>query len=393
MSTKAQFTSQDEADVSQMRDGKYLTGSRDRKIVRTSVISILTNMLLAAFKGIVGLAAGSISIILDAVNNLSDALSGIITIIGTKLAAKPADKEHPYGYGRVEYLSATIVAAIVLYAGFSSARESVIKILHPGKPSYSTLSLVIIAVAVAVKLALGTYVAKTGRSVGSKSLIASGADARNDAVLSASVLATALLMKFTGVSLEAWVGVIISLIILKSGYEMMKDTIDDILGSRISSELSRAVKATLMEHELVYGAYDLFLHSYGPDRIEGSVHVEVPDETTATDIDHMTFDLTKAVYLKNHVILTAIGVYTHNSSDPKAQRILGEVREVLHEYPDILQLHGFYLDEPEKIIKFDIIIDFASPDREGEYRRILSHIRTMYPDYKVYINLDRDVSD
>ncbi|MBQ2640457.1 MAG: cation transporter, partial [Lachnospiraceae bacterium] len=236
------------------------TVSRDQVIIRTSIIGIMTNVFLAAFKAFVGIVSHSIAVTLDAVNNLSDALSSIITIVGTKLAGKRPDKKHPLGHGRVEYLSAMIVSGIVLYAGITSAVESVKKIIHPEKAEYSTVSLIIIAVAIAVKLILGKYVKTQGEKVNSGSLVASGSDATFDAILSASVLASALIFLATGISLEAWVGVVIAVFIVRSGVEMMRDTLDDILGKRADSELTVNIKRILTEEPEVRGAYDLFLY-------------------------------------------------------------------------------------------------------------------------------------
>ena len=179
-----------------------MEANRDQVIIRTSILGILTNVMLAAFKAVIGIISNSIAVTLDAVNNLSDALSSIITIAGTKLAGKLPDKKHPLGYGRIEYLSAMIVSGIVLYAGITSAVESVKKILHPEKPDYSVISLVIIAVAVMVKIVLGRYVKAQGERVNSGSLEASGSDAMFDAVLSGSVLLSAIVFKMSGLSLD-----------------------------------------------------------------------------------------------------------------------------------------------------------------------------------------------
>ena len=209
-----------------------LSDNREKVIVRTSVAGILTNVLLAAFKAVIGVLSHSIAVTLDAVNNLSDALSSVITIIGAKLAGKSPDKKHPLGYGRIEYLSSMIVSAIVLYAGITSLTESVKKIIHPENADYSVISLVIIAVAIAAKLVLGSYVKKQGKKVNSSALVASGSDASFDAILSASVLGSAILFLLTGISLEAYVGVVIAIVIIKAGIEMMIDTLNDILGQR-----------------------------------------------------------------------------------------------------------------------------------------------------------------
>ena len=248
---------------------------RNRLIVRTSIIGIVANLFLAAFKAAVGLISNSIAVTLDAVNNLSDALSSVITIIGTKLANRQPDKKHPLGHGRTEYLSAMIVAAIVLYAGITSLVESVKKIIHPEIPDYTVVSLIIIASAVVVKLLLGRYVKTQGQKANSGALIASGEDARFDAILSASVLASAVIFLLTGLSLEAWVGVVISGFIIKSGIEMMMETLDDIIGHRADPELTKKIRHVLVEEPEVRGAYDLFLDNYGPDRNYASVHLEL----------------------------------------------------------------------------------------------------------------------
>ena len=187
-----------------------LSAAREKAIVKTSIIGILTNVFLVVFKAVVGILSNSIAIILDAVNNLSDALSSVVTIIGAKLGAKQPDKKHPLGYGRIEYLSSMIVAAIVLYAGITSMVESVKAIFSPEKAEYSAISLIIISVAIVVKLILGQYVKRQGKKHNSGALTASGSDALFDAILSASVLASAIIYLIWGISLEAYVGVIIS---------------------------------------------------------------------------------------------------------------------------------------------------------------------------------------
>ena len=215
-----------------MTDLSTETVIREKTIVRTSIVGIVTNVLLVGFKAFVGLMSNSIAIILDAVNNLSDALSSVVTIIGAKLGAKQPDKKHPLGYGRIEYLSSMIVAALVLYAGITSLVESIKKIIHPEAADYSTVTLVIISVAIAVKLILGLYVKKQGKKVNSGALVASGSDALFDAILSASVLASAIVYLIWGISLEAYVGVIIAGFIVKAGVEMMIETLNDIIGKR-----------------------------------------------------------------------------------------------------------------------------------------------------------------
>ena len=315
--------------------------SRSRVIIRTSVIGILANVFLATFKAVVGLTANSIAIVMDAVNNVSDAASSVITIIGTKLAGKEPDRKHPFGYGRIEYLSAMIISLLVLYAGVTAFVESVKKIIHPDTPDYGAAALVIVAAAVAVKLLLGRYVNGVGQKVNSDSLINSGADATMDAVISASTLAAAAVYLLSGVSLEAWLGALIAAVIIKSGIEMLRDTLSKILGERADAELARDIKETVTGYPEISGAYDLVLHNYGPDAYNGSVHVEVPDTLSADDLDKLIRKVTLEVHRKHNVILTAIGVYSINTKDPEAAAAREKVLRIVTEDPHVLQMHGF----------------------------------------------------
>ncbi len=369
---------------------KSLQASRDQVIIRTSVIGIIANVFLAAFKAAVGLISNSIAVTLDAVNNLSDALSSVITIVGTRLAAKKPDKNHPLGYGRIEYLSAMIVAAIVLYAGLTAFVESVKKIIHPEEPNYSAVSLIIIGSAVVVKLLLGRYVKKKGEEVNSGSLIASGSDALFDAILSASVLLSAVIFLIWHINLEAYVGVVIACIIIKSGIEMLCDTLDDILGKRVDRELLTDIRKTVCEDEAVHGAYDLILHAYGPEKYYGSVHVEVPDTMTADEIDLMDRRIAKNVYLKHGVAMTGISIYSMNTTNDTIKEMRTNITRMVNAHEGVLQVHGFYVDLEQKTINLDVILDFALEDREGTFLQIRDEISKAYPDYQLYMALDID---
>ena len=366
---------------------------REKTIIRTSVIGILANLLLAGFKAAVGLFTHSVAIVMDAVNNLSDALSSVITIIGTHLAGKAPDKKHPLGHGRTEYLTAAIISLIVLYAGVTAFIESVKKIIDPVTPDYTPVSLVIVAVAVAVKLLLGRYVKSVGQRVNSDALVNSGEDARLDAVISASTLAAAAVFLIFHISLEAWLGAVIALLIIKAGVDMLRETISHILGERVDSQLARELKATVASFPGVSGAYDLILHSYGPELLVGSVHIEVPDTYTADQLDHLEREIVNAVYEKHHVVLAGISVYAKNTGGGKAAEVLSDIRRLVMARDYVLQLHGFHYHEEEKEIQFDVVLDFAAPDRQALYQEILREVQAAYPDHKVRIVLDADTSD
>ena len=374
------------------KDLNQLNEERNKLIVRTSIIGILANVLLAGFKMVVGLFAHSIAIILDAVNNLSDVLSSLVTIVGNKLANKAPDRKHPLGHGRVEYISALIVSAIILYAGVTAAIEAVKKIINPETPNYTTVTLFIIAVAVVVKIVLGLFVSKQGKKANSGALEASGKDALFDAVISASVLASAIIYLTTKVSLEAYVAVIISIFIIKAGIEIMAETISEILGKRADADLTKKVKEILNREPEVRGAYDLLLNNYGPNKNYASVHLELPDTMTVDEVDVLTRKLEMNVYKETGIILTGVGVYSYNTSDTEVAHIRNEVQEMVMAHDWSLQMHGFYLDTEKHTMRFDVVMSFDIDPKEG-IDIIRKEVGEAYPEYELNIIADVDIAD
>lgn len=366
---------------------------RNKKIIQTSIIGIAANCLLAAFKAFIGLLSGSIAIVLDAVNNLSDALSSVITIVGTKLANKAPDRKHPLGHGRVEYISTAVIAIIICYAGITSLVESIKKIIDPQLPKYTTVTLLIVAVAVFVKIILGTYVKKVGESVKSESLVASGEDAKLDAVISTSTLVAAIIFIQFGVSLEAYLGAIISIVIIKAGYDMISETISHILGERVEIELSHQVKRIVVSFDEVSGAYDLSLHNYGPDRYVGSIHIEVDEDMTMTRLDQLQRQIAYVVFKETGVALEGIGIYSKNKKDSDADLLQKEIARYIKTFDYVKQIHGFYYDPAQKLMSFDVVITFDSPDRDATYEKIVAALKEKYPEYTFSVNMDVDLSD
>ncbi|MBR4355475.1 MAG: cation transporter [Elusimicrobiaceae bacterium] len=366
--------------------------NRENIIVKASIIGIVTNVLLATFKAGVGLVSNSIAVILDAVNNLSDALSSVITIIGAKLANRAPDKKHPLGHGRLEYISSMLVAAIVLYAGVTALVESIKKIFHPEQTKYTITSLVIIAVAVVVKLVLGRYVKKQGGKVNSGALVASGSDAFFDAVLSFSVLTCAIIHMIFHISLEAYMGVIISIAIIKAGIEMIQDTVNDILGKRADVQLTKDIKKIINEEPDVRGVYDLLINDYGPNKHYASVHIELPDTMTVDEVDRLTRQIEEKVYHQTGVILTGVGVYSYNTKDEQAALIRNNVQKMVMTHDWALQLHGFYVSIAEKKMRFDVVLSFDIA-REAALNTLTKELQAAYPDYQVQITPDVDLTD
>lgn len=370
------------------------SSERETAIIRTSAIGIAANVALAAFKAAVGILSNSIAVTLDAVNNLSDAISSIITIVGTKLSNKKADREHLFGHGRIEYITTTVIAAIIMYAGISSLIKSIQDIMDPVTPDYSPLSLVIIAIAVLVKIILGHYVRSVGNRVNSDTLIASGSDALFDATLSTSVLTAALIFIFTKISLEAYVGVIISVFIIKASIELLQGSIKEIIGMRPDAALSTLIYDIVKEDPDAEGVYDLIIHNYGPDRFVGSFHTEVLDTTSAIEIDTMTRRLSTEIYKQTSgkIIIAAIGIYARNTTDNRIVKMRTEVTEMALAHEGVLQVHGFIADIENQFMAFDTVIEFGY-DGKQIVHDIIHEVEAAYPDMNVSVLLDRDTSD
>ena len=369
--------------------------SRDQIIVKTGIIGILTTVVLACFKGVVGLLSNSIAIILDAVNNFSDALSSVITIIGIKLAGRAPDKEHPFGHGRIEYLAALIIAGIIFYAGVVAFVESVRKIIEPVDVNYDKITLFVLTVAIVVKIVLGKYTQKRGEEVKSDSLIASGADAKFDAIVSASVLASAIIYMISGFSLEAYLGAIIAIMLLKTAYEISKDTINKILGARPDLELSSNIYADIRSIPGVGGAYDLMFHDYGPDKMIGSVHIEVAQDMSAAQIDALTRKIRNAIFEKHKVIIDTVGIYAFNKDDKESSEIYENIRSIAFANKFVSGVHGFYFDKEQYAISCDIIVDFAAGSEKAMqeiFDQIVEQIQEIYPKFTLMITRDSDYS-
>ena len=364
---------------------------RNKKIVKTSILGIVANIILVAFKATIGLLVNSIAIILDAVNNLTDVMSSIITIIGTKLANKAPDKKHPYGHGRIEYFTSVIIAAIVLFAGITAIRESVIKIINPGETDYSIISLIIIAVAVLVKFFLGKHVKKVGYEVNSQSLVASGQDAFMDSVLSLTTLIAGITNYIWKWNLEGYLGVIISIFIIKSAIEMLKEAANSMLGERADSELSKKIKETVMSFDEVQGVYDLNLHNYGPARTIASLHIQVRNDMNAGEIHILTREIAYKIY-EEYGIAVTIGIYAANDKGEFGM-IKEELLNIVKDYKEILQIHGFYVDKEKSNVFFDLIIDFEAKDKKKIEAEIVSKLKNKFPEYNYNIILDPDITD
>ena len=364
---------------------------RSKQIIRTSWVGIIANVFLAGFKALVGLLAHSVAIVLDAVNNLSDALSSVITIIGTKLSVRPADRKHPFGYGRVEYFTAIIIAVIVLTTGITSLIESVKKIFHPLEPEYTTVTLIVIIVAILAKIALGLYVRGRGKKLESDALVASGSDALFDAIITLATLVSAGIMLIWNVSLDGYLGALISVLIIKAGIEMLASPVNQLLGERASAELVHEIKTEIATLEGVQGVYDIILHGYGPNLSIGSLHIAVPDTMTAHQIHGLTRQISEMMLARHGIVMT-VGVYANATGNDRAAELQRVVTETLARESNILQVHGFYCYDDGRI-SVDIVPDQTVKDDDAFTRHLLEQLSAAVPDHPFSIIVDHNYAD
>lgn len=365
---------------------------REKAIVNTSIVGIIANLGLAAMKGVVGVVSNSVAITLDAINSLTDAISSAVTLIGTKLSSHPPTKNHPFGFGRIEYMTALIVSIIILYAGVSAMLESVEHILEPSDPDYSVLALFLLGFAVLVKLSLGSYMIAMGKRTNSSALSGSGKDSMYDAMLTLSVLISAIIFVFFGISFDAYLGVVISIFILKTGVEIMIGSFGDMFGRRSDSDVTRNIKEIVRSEPGVNGAYDLIINNYGPGRDYASIHVEVDSDMTAEEIDDLSRKLQLKVMEETGVALTAIGIYSVDNSDPETMAMKEKISGIVMAHEWALEMHGFRVDRERMIIRFDVVLSFGV-DRGEALETLVSEMSEEYPDYKPAIILDVDLSD
>ena len=368
---------------------------REKEIIKTSFIGIIGNFFLVGFKAFVGIIAGSVSIIMDAINNFTDALSSIITIIGTKLSSKKPNKKHPYGYGRIEYITSTLIAILILFAGGMAIYESIKSIIdyfqNGTMPQFEIYSIIIIAAAILVKIAIGLFFRYKGKKIDSDALKASGLDALFDSILSTSTLIGMFIAKYANFYIEGYLGIIIGLFILKSGFGVLKESLSSMIGDRFDKEYVNEIKDAINSIPGVLGSYDLILNSYGHNKNIGSVHIGVSDKLTAKEIQLIERNISSLMYNKYNTIMT-IGIYAENFSDEYTKNIYSSILSIVRNYNNVLQIHGFYIDNETKIINFDLVISFDDINPHETIEKIKEETKNVINGYEIIINYDQDFS-
>ena len=369
---------------------------REKKIIRTSIVGVIGNVILVAMKITIGLIVNAISLISDGINNLTDALSSLITIIGTKLAHKKPDKKHPYGHGRIEYLTSLAISILVIIAGATAIYEAIQGLINGESiAQYNLLSLIIISVGILIKVGLSILFRIKGKKYNSEALIASGIDAIGDVVLSSATLAVALVCYFVPdaakIHLECYLSIIIGLFIIKAGVQILLEAVSNIIGKRSDQNVINEMKEMICSFPQVQGAYDLILNNYGPERIIGSVHIQVDDNLTAKEIHKLTKEIQTKAYTEHQVILT-VGIYANNDSED-VTNVKKDLVSILVKYPEVIQMHGFFLDSEKHLVTFDLIIDFKANNHPEIIEKIKGEIKERHPEFDYHVIEDLDISD
>lgn len=352
--------------------------SREGVVVVTSVLGILINLILASVKVVIGLAVSSIAIVSEGVNNATDCGSALITIVGTKLSAKHPTEKHPFGYGRIEYLTSLLISVMILVTGFELLKSSVELIFHPEEMSISYVTLAIIAVSALVKLVLGTYTIGQGKKVDSGSLVAVGADCRNDSVVSLVTIVTALTYLIFHISLDAYAGIIMSAVVLKAGLEILKDTLADLLGQSGEKELAQQLYKIIRSEPVVLNAADMMLHNYGPDAYSGSVNVEIDHEKTVGEVYAALHNLQLKIMHEMNIVMV-FGIYAVDRDHEGMRELRRQIGAFVREQAHVTSFHALYVDPANEDIYVDLVVDYDLTDWDGLRKEFTEYMAKLYP--------------
>ena len=371
-----------------------MTDARVRANVgmRAGIVCIVCNTILCAGKMFVGVVSGSVSIIADAVNNLSDAASNIISLVGFKLSSKPADKGHPYGHGRYEYLAALAVAVLILAIGLNLLKSSVEKIITPQVVEFSAAFVVVLGLSIVVKIWMMYFNKSCGELINSTTLIATASDSRNDVITTSAVLIAAIISEAAGINLDGWMGAAVALFILWSGFNLVRETLDPVLGAPPSDELVEAIETVARAHSEVLGMHGLAIHDYGPSQRFASIHIEVPRAMGL----HQAHDIANKIESE---ILEKTGIELVVHLDPVAEQ--GSTEEhmknkTMHiiktEVDPRITIHDFDLieDETPQSIFFECDVPFELDEPEDQLtKRIMELMRSAFSDYAISFKINR----
>ena len=364
---------------------------RQRYGTLSGAVGIFLNLLLSAGKMIAGLITGSIAITADAFNNLTDAGSSVVTLVGFRMAGKQADDDHPFGHGRIEYLSGLAVSVVILLVGLELAKSSVEKIIHPEPVEFSWLSAGILVAAICVKLWMSYFNRSLSRRIGSAAMAATATDSLSDAVATSAVLLSAIIGKFTGVNIDAWAGILVALFILRAGWGAAKDTLNPLLGQSPDPELVRDIERTVLAHPQVVGIHDMIIHDYGPGRSMMSLHAEVPAGSDIMEV-HDEIDAIERELKAKYRIDASIHMDPIVTGDETISKARKMVSELVREVDPAMTIHDFRMTSGprHRNLIFDVVVPYSVKSTDDEVRREIERkIRSADPNSFAVIQIDR----
>lgn len=359
------------------------------------IVGIVLNLILFSTKLIIGILLNSIAVTADAFNNLSDVASSVITILGFKLASKPADKEHPFGHGRLEYISGLIVSFLVILVGFEFIKTSYSRIVNPSKVIFNLIPFTLILVSIISKIWISRFNKTLGKAINSSALEASSTDALSDVVSSSCVALSLLLSIWIDFPIDGYIGMLVSFVIIYAGYSLIKDTLNPLLGEAPDMELVKGLQAKLLSYDYITGAHDLVIHNYGPGRCMGSIHAEVPCNISIVEI-HEIIDKAEKEISDEFEIHLVIHMDPINTDDEEVNACRLELLNILTYFPIIKSIHDFRIvgSGEYKNLIFDAVIDFnpsfTATDESNLEEEINKELKKCCPQYNALMTLDRD---
>ncbi|SKA84739.1 cation diffusion facilitator family transporter [Caloramator quimbayensis] len=357
------------------------------------IVGILVNILLFAVKFIIGTILNSVAITADAFNNLSDTGSSIVTIIGFKIADKPADKDHPFGHGRGEYIAGLVVSFMVLFVGLQFVKDSIGRILHPVRLTFELTSFLVLILSIGVKFWLGSFYKNLNSHISSNTLNATSLDSFSDVIITSTVALSLLLSKYISLPIDGYMGLVVSLFILFAGYNLTKDTISPLLGEAPEPELVNSIIEELLSYKGVIGTHDLIIHSYGANKYMASIHAEIPSNIPVMEA-HEIIDKAENEISKKLNILLVIHMDPVNVDNQMINEIKNEISNILKEFPDVLSMHDFRIigDGDYRNLLFDIVV--SQNVKKGDEEKLLNSIREKilqsHTNYNIKIHIDRN---
>lgn len=358
-------------------------------INRTAILGIVVNVLIAGVKIAAGLLASSVAIVSEGVNNAADALTSVLTMVGTRLAGRHPDAKHPFGYGRIEYLTGLVVAVVIIVSGVQMLIESVKLIFRPEELSISYVSLAIVAVSAVVKFFLGLYTIARGRVVQSDALVGVGLECRGDSYISIITIGVAVVFLLTGVSLDAYAGVVMSAIILKAGVEVLLKIVSELIGRPGEKELATKIYQLVRATPGVVGAADMMLHNYGPNAWSGSVNVEIDHAKSVGEVYAMLHELQLGIMHEEHVTMV-FGVYAVDDDHVETRRIRRTILEYVKAHEHVKSFHAVYLEPGTNRLYCDLVVDYELADWGALRADFLDYMKAKVPGRDVVLTVETE---